>query len=290
MRKFCFLRSNVSPISTIKQDRELGVVSLCWTEISDQNMIINLNCLAATIRSFKMFIDYILDLTSPPHPLLPLPPIYHLPKRTGRQRNCFKIPTSTGIVVAHAVIANTQSKFFHLHLGPNRLSFDWNLLAFSFSNLFLFSFLLPPPPPPPPFKKLTPSWVWAMSRHEWRELASDWLNCTGKPIPCYDTEVSRFDDVKGNWCCNCGTVIRNLVLELKSDTVNKNDDNLPGRAGHWDLHLPDRVSYLPRAVLIVIPWCELVFQLTRWGALVHTNLASVELIKHLPLLSGAPSV
>ena len=45
------------------------------------------------------------------------------------------------------------------------------------------------------------------------------------------------------------TVTRNLVLELKYDTVNKNNDNdLPGRAGHWDLHLPDRVSYLPRAV------------------------------------------
>ena len=35
-------------------------------------MIVNLNILAATIRSFKMLIDYILDLT--PH-LLPLPPI-----------------------------------------------------------------------------------------------------------------------------------------------------------------------------------------------------------------------
>ena len=27
----------------IKQDRELGVVSLCWAEIPDQNMIKNLN-------------------------------------------------------------------------------------------------------------------------------------------------------------------------------------------------------------------------------------------------------
>ena len=60
-----FLRSNVSPISTIKQDRESGVVSLCWTEIPDQNMIVNLNILAATIRSFKMRIDYTLDLTPP---------------------------------------------------------------------------------------------------------------------------------------------------------------------------------------------------------------------------------
>ena len=28
---------------------------------------------------------------------------------------------------------------------------------------------------------------------------------------------------------------------------------MPGRAGYWDLHLPDQVSYLPRAVLTVIP-------------------------------------
>ena len=49
----------------IKQDRESGVVSLCWTEIPDQNMTMNLNILAATIRSFKMLIDYTLDLTPP---------------------------------------------------------------------------------------------------------------------------------------------------------------------------------------------------------------------------------
>ena len=40
------------PISRIKQDCESGVVSLCWTEIPDQNMIIHLNLLAATIRWF----------------------------------------------------------------------------------------------------------------------------------------------------------------------------------------------------------------------------------------------
>ena len=34
-------------------------------EIPDQNMIMNLNILAATIRSFKMLIDYTLDLTPP---------------------------------------------------------------------------------------------------------------------------------------------------------------------------------------------------------------------------------
>ena len=34
------------------------------------------------------------------------------------------------------------------------------------------------------------------------------------------------------------------------DTASKikTDSNLPGRAGHWDLHLPNRVSYLPRIV------------------------------------------
>ena len=41
-------------------------------EIPGQIMIMNLNILAAIIRSFKMLIDYTLDLTPP---LLPLPPI-----------------------------------------------------------------------------------------------------------------------------------------------------------------------------------------------------------------------
>ena len=62
---FLFLRFSVSPVSTIKQGHESGVVSLCWTEIPDQNMIMNLDILAATIRSFKMLIDYTLDLTPP---------------------------------------------------------------------------------------------------------------------------------------------------------------------------------------------------------------------------------
>ena len=89
---FCFvLRSSVSPVSTIKQDRESGVVSLCWTEIPNQNMIMNFNILAATIRSFKMLIDYTLDL-NPPFPLAPNPSL----KRKRRRRNCFKIPTCTG--------------------------------------------------------------------------------------------------------------------------------------------------------------------------------------------------
>ena len=63
---FCFvlfLRSNVSPISMIKQDRESG-------EIPNQNPIMNLNILAATVRSFKMLIDCILDLTPPFSPCL----------------------------------------------------------------------------------------------------------------------------------------------------------------------------------------------------------------------------
>ena len=55
----------------IKQDWESGVVSLCWTEIPDQNMIMNLNILVATIRSFKMLIDYILDLTTSSSPIPP---------------------------------------------------------------------------------------------------------------------------------------------------------------------------------------------------------------------------
>ena len=93
MRKFfvLFFKVQCFPISTMKQDRKSGVVSLRWTEIPDQNMIMNLNILAATVRSFKMLIDYTLDL-SPPSPLAPYPSS----KRKRRRRNCFKIPTSTG--------------------------------------------------------------------------------------------------------------------------------------------------------------------------------------------------
>ena len=154
MRKFfvLFLRSNVSPISTIKQDRESGVVSLCWTEIPDQNMIMNLNILAATVRSFKMLIDYTLDLTPP---FSPCP--YTTLKRKRRQRNCFKIPTITGIVVAH-VIANTPSKFFRLHLGKNLL-FWLGSVSFQLFKLIFVFISLPPPPPSSSdavFKKLTP--------------------------------------------------------------------------------------------------------------------------------------
>ena len=106
--------------------------------IPDQNMIMNLNILAATIRSFKMLIDYTLDLTPP---FSPCP--HHSPKRKRRRRNCFKIPTSTGIVVAHVVIANTPSKFFHLHLETNFLSVkskemvgnSWTVLSYFGSQI-----------------------------------------------------------------------------------------------------------------------------------------------------------
>ena len=52
------------------------------------------------------------------------------------------------------------------------------------------------------------------------------------------------------------TMTRNLVRELKYDTVSKKNDNaLPGPAGHRSL--PARPSKLPalgsQAVLIVIP-------------------------------------
>ena len=192
----------------IKQDRESGVVSLCWTEIPDQNIIMNLNILAATIRSFKMLIDYILDLTPP---FSPCPE--SLPQKKDEE-TALKFP----LVLAHVVIANTPSKFFCLQLGTNFLSFDWDLLAFSFSNLFLFSSPPPPPSADAPVKKLTlakANSVRAMLRHEERELASDWLNCTGKPTTCYNTEVSQFDDVKGNWCCDCGTAKQKLSQWLK---------------------------------------------------------------------------
>ena len=43
------------------------------------------------------------------------------------------------------------------------------------------------------------------------------------------------------------TVTRTLALELKSATIWKNN-NVPIRAGHQDLHLPDRVGYMPRAI------------------------------------------
>ena len=74
MRKFFVLFFKVQgTISTIKQDRKLGVVSLCCMEIPNQNMIMNLNIymimnlniLAPTIGSFRMLIDYTLDLTHP---------------------------------------------------------------------------------------------------------------------------------------------------------------------------------------------------------------------------------
>ena len=58
-------------------------------EIPDQNMIMNLNVLAATIRSFKMLINYTLDLTPPT--FLPLPPIPP-PKERQDEEIALKFP------------------------------------------------------------------------------------------------------------------------------------------------------------------------------------------------------
>ena len=140
-------RSNVTPISRIKQNCESRVVSFRWMEIPDQNMIIHLNLSVATISCFfvvvfLMLIDHTLDLPPPP-PFSPCS--ISLPQKKEKMKNCFKIPTSTGIVVAHVIIANTPSKFFRLHLGTNFLSLDWDLLVVSFSDLFLIS--SPPPHP-----------------------------------------------------------------------------------------------------------------------------------------------
>ena len=111
----------------------LRQIWFCWMEIPDQNMIMNLNIFVATISLLKCSLITLWIWHS-----------HSSTKRKRRPRNCFKIPTSTGIVVAHVIIVNTPSKFFRLHLGTNFLSFDWGLLVFSFSNLFLFSFPLPP--------------------------------------------------------------------------------------------------------------------------------------------------
>ena len=51
----------------------MGVVSPCWTEIPDQNIIINLIHLVATIKSFKMLIDYPFCIWQPPPPTTPSP-------------------------------------------------------------------------------------------------------------------------------------------------------------------------------------------------------------------------
>ena len=144
MRKilFCFLRSNVSPISTTKQDRESGVVSLCWTDIPDQNMIMNLNIVAATIRSFKMLIDYTLDLT-PPSPLAPIPP--------PKEREDEEIALEFSLVLASCGPCHHckhPKQILSSALG-NKLPLFW-LGSVSFSNLFLFS--SPPPPSDSPFK------------------------------------------------------------------------------------------------------------------------------------------
>ena len=49
-------------------------------------------------------------------------------------------------------------------------------------------------------------------------LASDWLNCTGKPITCYDTEVGQFDDhdVKGTDVATVDPQNKNCHSDSKS--------------------------------------------------------------------------
>ena len=90
--------SSVSPFSTIKQDRESGVVSLCGTEIPNQNTIMNLNILVAKIRSFKMLTDYTLDLT-PPSP------------QSLSQKKDEEIALKFPLVLAHVVIATKANSF-----------------------------------------------------------------------------------------------------------------------------------------------------------------------------------
>ena len=145
---FCFLRSNVSPISMIKQDRESGVVSLHWTEIPDQNMIMNLNILAATVRSFKMLIDYNLDLTPR---FSPIPP----PEEREDKEIALKFP----LVLASCGPCKHPKQILSSALG-NKLPLIW--LG---SVIFVF---IPPSPLPPMLllKSSHQSWVRAMLRHE----------------------------------------------------------------------------------------------------------------------------
>ena len=77
-------------------------MSFCWTEIPDQNMIMNLNILlflAATIRSFKMLIDYTLDMTPPLLPLPPIPP--------SKEREDEEIALKFPLVMAQVVLQKT---------------------------------------------------------------------------------------------------------------------------------------------------------------------------------------
>ena len=67
-----------------------GVVSLCWTEIPDQNMIVNLNILAATIGSFKMLMNWLHFGSAPPPP--PHSPLYLPPKEREDKEIALKFP------------------------------------------------------------------------------------------------------------------------------------------------------------------------------------------------------
>ena len=132
---FYFFKVQCFPYFHDKTRSRVGSSALCWTEIPDQNMIMNLNILAATVRSFKMLIDYTLDLTPP---ISPCPLSLLQKKEKTRRRNCFKIPTST----ASCGPCKHPKQILSSALGTNFLSF-W-LGSVSFSNLFLFSFPLPP--------------------------------------------------------------------------------------------------------------------------------------------------
>ena len=103
----------------------------------NENMIMNLNILAATIRSFKMLIDYTLYLT-PPSPLAPNPSL----KRKRRRKNCFKIPTCT---VPKSSLQKTKA---------NSSVCTWEqtsspLVGICWLLAFQTYFCFHPPPPPP---------------------------------------------------------------------------------------------------------------------------------------------
>ena len=82
-----------------------GVVSLCGMDIPNQNMIVNLNILAATIRSFKMLIDYTLDLTPP---FSPIPP----PKEREDEEIALKFPLVLAWLWPMSSLQTPQAIFF----------------------------------------------------------------------------------------------------------------------------------------------------------------------------------
>ena len=70
---------------------------------------------------------------------------------------------------------------------------------------------------------------------------------------------------------------------------------MPSWAGHWDLHLPDWVSYLPRAVLIVISWKQKKIQLARHyfltaQLLIDTSKQTSNKVKLLSSFMSVPKI